>query len=82
MYLLSGFTFACLVLGFFAIDRDEPSTEEDRRVDWIGAALVTSGLVLIGYVLSDTPSTPEGWRALRESSPFSSNGMDTSPHVL
>jgi hypothetical protein len=71
MYLLSAFTFTCLVLGFFVIDRDEPSTEEDRRVDWIGAALVTTGLVLIVFILSDTPSTREGWRALRGSTPFS-----------
>ena len=67
MYLLSGLTFACLVLGIFAIDEDEPSTEEDRRVDWVGAALITSGLVLIVFVLSDTPSTREGWKSFRES---------------
>ena len=65
---MSGFTFACLALGFFVIDEDEPSTEEDRRVDWIGAILVTSGLVLIVFVLSNT-STREGWRSLRECSP-------------
>lgn len=68
LYLLSGLTFACLVLGIFAIDEDEPSTEEDRRVDWIGAALITSGLILIVFVLSATPSTREGWKAPRESS--------------
>jgi len=67
LYLLSGLTFACLVLGIFAIDEDEPSTEEDRRVDWVGAALITSGLVLIVFVLSDTPSTREGWKSFRES---------------
>jgi len=68
--LLSGFTFACLVLGIFVIDEDEPSTEEDRRVDWIGAALITSGLILIVFVLGDAPSTREGWKALRELSVF------------
>ncbi|KAH9977519.1 efflux transporter [Russula compacta] len=63
LYLLSGFTFACLILGFFAIDEDEPSTEEDRRVDWIGATLITSGLMLIVFVLNNTPASREGWRA-------------------
>jgi hypothetical protein len=82
MYLLSAFTFTCLVLGFFVIDRDEPSTEEDRRVDWIGAALVTTGLVLIVFVLSDTPSTREGWRALRGSTPFSHNDTSGFSHVV
>ncbi|KAI0287841.1 efflux transporter [Russula brevipes] len=63
LYLLSGFTFACLVLGFFSIDEDEPSTEEDRRVDWIGAILITSGLIMIVFVLNDVPTTREGWMA-------------------
>lgn len=70
LYLLSGFTFACLVLGFFAIDEDEPSSEEDMRVDWIGAILITCGLILIVFVLSDTPTAREGWRNPRESSVF------------
>jgi hypothetical protein len=59
-----------MVLGFFAIDEDEPSTEEDRRVDWIGATLITCGLILIAFVLSDTPTAQEGWRNPRESSVF------------
>jgi hypothetical protein len=68
--LLSGFTFACLVLGFFVFDKDEPSTEEDRRVDWIGATLITSGLVLTVFFLSDMPTAREGWRNPRGSSVF------------
>jgi len=45
-----------MILGFFVIEKDEPSTEDDKRVDWIGAALVTGGLVLIVFVLSDVPT--------------------------
>jgi hypothetical protein len=70
LYLLSGFTFACLILGFFVIDEDEPSTEEDKRVDWIGATLITGGLILIVFVLSDMPTARDGWRNPRESSIF------------
>ena len=33
-----------------------------RRVDWIGAALVTSGLVLITFVLGQGELAPDGWR--------------------
>jgi hypothetical protein len=51
-----------MILGFFVIEKDEPSTEEDKRVDWIGAALVTAGLVLIVFVLSDTPTAHRGWK--------------------
>jgi hypothetical protein len=54
-----------MVLGFFAIDKDEPSTE-DKRVDWIGAFLVTSGLILIVFVLNDSPTARKGWRNPRE----------------
>ncbi|KAI9433577.1 hypothetical protein H4582DRAFT_2082209 [Lactarius indigo] len=43
-FLLSGVALAFTVLGFFVFE-DEPSTEEDKRVDWIGAFLVTVGLV-------------------------------------
>ena len=55
-----------MILGFFVIEKDEPSKEEDKRVDWIGAALVTAGLVLIVFVLSDTPTARKGWKNPRE----------------
>lgn len=77
---MSGFTFACLILGFFAIDEDEPSTEEDRRVDWIGATLITGGLILIVFVLSDMPTARDGWKNPRETHPSSRSAL-TCPHV-
>ncbi len=55
-----------MILGFFIFEKDEPSTEEDKRVDWIGAALITVGLVLIVFVLSDSPSARKGWKSPRE----------------
>ena len=33
-----------------------------RRVDWLGAFLVTAGLVLIVFVLSDGSIAPNGWK--------------------
>jgi hypothetical protein len=42
-----------MVLGMLSIDSDIPSTETDRRCDWLGALLVTAGFVLIVFVLSD-----------------------------
>ncbi|KAF7420881.1 hypothetical protein PC9H_011399 [Pleurotus ostreatus] len=35
--------------------------EEDRRVDWLGAFLVTAGLVLVVFVLSDGEVAPRQW---------------------
>lgn len=51
-----------MILGFFFFEEDEPSTEVDKRVDWIGAALVTAGLILIVFVLSDAPTARNGWK--------------------
>jgi hypothetical protein len=53
-------------LGFLAIDKDthhlDPSL--DRRVDWIGAALVTIGLVLLMFALGDGETAkPHQWRS-------------------
>ncbi|KAI0060675.1 efflux transporter [Artomyces pyxidatus] len=62
LYLFSGLCVLGVVLGVLCIDADEPSTEEDKRVDWIGAFLVTAGLVLIFFVLSDSPTAPRGWK--------------------
>ena len=36
--------------------------EEDRRVDWIGAVLVTAGLVCIMFVLGQGELAPDGWK--------------------
>jgi len=58
---MAGLNVLCLVGGLFTMDPDEPSTEEDRRVDYFGAFLVTAGLTLIIFVLSDGPIAPRGW---------------------
>ncbi|KAH9031333.1 efflux transporter [Lactarius pseudohatsudake] len=63
MFLFAGVSFAWMMLGLFAFEEDKPSTEEDKRVDWIGAALITAGLVLIVFVLSDLPSARKGWKS-------------------
>jgi len=47
-------------LGFFVFEKEEPSTEEDKRVDWIGATLITAGLVLVVFALSDSPTAHKG----------------------
>ncbi|KAA1469023.1 efflux transporter [Dentipellis sp. KUC8613] len=61
-YLLAALGFLGAILAMVCVDPNEPSTETDRRVDWIGAFLVTTGLVLIVFVLSDAPTAPHGWR--------------------
>ncbi|KIM37309.1 hypothetical protein M413DRAFT_448602 [Hebeloma cylindrosporum] len=60
-YLLSGMTFLCFVVGLIFIDDDVPSEEVDKRIDWLGALLVTSGLILIIFALSQGKNTLQGW---------------------
>ncbi len=69
MFLFAGISFAWMILGFFAFEEDEPSMEEDKRVDWIGAALITVGLILIVFVLSDSQTARKGWKNPREFPP-------------
>jgi hypothetical protein len=57
----------CVLGGILAVDSDVPSTEPDRRVDWIGAFLVTAGVVLILFVLGQGQLAPHGWRTPCES---------------
>ncbi|KAG6837022.1 hypothetical protein H0H93_016229 [Arthromyces matolae] len=61
-FLETGLTALCLIGGLFSFDPDMPSQEQDRRVDWPGALLITAGLVLIIFVLGQGEIAPQGWR--------------------
>ncbi|KAH8104781.1 efflux transporter [Cristinia sonorae] len=61
-WVISGISALCILMAFLYVERDGPSTEVDKRVDWIGAFLVTTGLVLIVFVLSDGEIAPQQWR--------------------
>jgi hypothetical protein len=58
----AGISALIAVGGCLTVDPDRPSEEKDKRVDWIGSLLITSGLVLIIFVLSDGAIAPQGWR--------------------
>lgn len=60
-FLIAGLSLSALLAGIFVIDRDPPSRELDRRIDWLGSLLVTAGLVLIVFVLSDGNIAPGAW---------------------
>lgn len=51
----------CFFGGLISIDKDIPSEELDKRIDWIGAFLVTAGLVLVVFVLSEGELAPQKW---------------------
>ncbi|KAI9056752.1 efflux transporter [Trametes sanguinea] len=61
-WFLTGLSAACCVGAMISIDNDFEHTLVDKRVDWIGAFLVTAGLTLIIFVLSDGSIAPDGWK--------------------
>lgn len=60
-YLCAGLAALAGTSALCVVPSDRPSTENDRRVDWLGAFLVTAGLVLIVFVLADGETAPKQW---------------------
>ncbi|KAI0345781.1 hypothetical protein BDW22DRAFT_1426436 [Trametopsis cervina] len=60
-FLIGGMGFAAFIGGLFSIDKDEPYENIDRRVDWLGAFLITAGLVFLCFALADGPIAPSEW---------------------
>ncbi|KAK1232623.1 hypothetical protein PQX77_004243 [Marasmius sp. AFHP31] len=61
-WFATGLTAASLVLGVIAFDQDPPSTEKDRRTDWVGAFLSTAGFTLVVFVLGQGEvAEPSQW---------------------
>ncbi|KAG2132988.1 major facilitator superfamily domain-containing protein [Suillus clintonianus] len=61
-YVAAAFSAMCCIGALISFDADKKSTEVDKRLDWIGAVLVTSGLVFIVFVLGQGPLAPQGWK--------------------
>ncbi|TRM55696.1 major facilitator superfamily domain-containing protein [Schizophyllum amplum] len=61
-YFLAGLAGLCFLGGLYAIRRDPPSQEKDRRVDWLGSILVTAGLTFILFILAQGEiAQPKQW---------------------
>jgi len=61
-FLSAGLGGATALAAIFVIDADVLDPEQDKRVDWIAAALVTIGLVLLMFVLGEGQAAPQGWK--------------------
>ncbi|KAI0789690.1 efflux transporter [Abortiporus biennis] len=61
-FIVAGLSVLCIAGALVFIDPDHPTTEVDRRVDWLGAFLVTAGLTFIVFILSDGEVAPRQWR--------------------
>ncbi|KAG8732051.1 hypothetical protein FRC11_000928 [Ceratobasidium sp. 423] len=58
-YVSAGIAALSIIAATFAIHKDQPS-HEDRRIDWIGAALSTTALVLLTFSLAQSSSAKDG----------------------
>ncbi|KAF5365655.1 hypothetical protein D9758_003166 [Tetrapyrgos nigripes] len=61
-FLFAALSFLCVLGGYLTIDKDEKSSDRmDKRVDWIGAFLVTAALALVIFTLGQGPIASHGW---------------------
>ncbi|KDN43708.1 hypothetical protein RSAG8_05898, partial [Rhizoctonia solani AG-8 WAC10335] len=61
-YVSAGIAALTIIAAAVGIHKDKPSQEQDRRVDWIGAILSTTALVLLSFSLAQSSSAKDGWR--------------------
>ncbi|KAF8340804.1 MFS general substrate transporter [Amanita rubescens] len=63
-FFLAGLSVASLCIGYISMDNDShiPNEKLDKRVDWMGAALVTAAMVCIMFVLGQGSLAPQKWR--------------------
>lgn len=66
-YILAGVTAIPMILGFFTIPPDSAmrppgQTKQDRKIDWAGGALITTGLSLFTFSLTQSGIAERGWR--------------------
>ncbi|CAE6451293.1 unnamed protein product [Rhizoctonia solani] len=61
-YVSAGIAALTMIAAALGIHKDKPSEEQDRRIDWVGAALSTIALVLLTFSLAQSSSAKDGWR--------------------
>lgn len=60
LWILAALAYTVALASYFILPTDLVTTT-DRRIDWVGAALVTVGLIFIQFAISDATSAPSGW---------------------
>ena len=60
MWTIAALSAALSVIAIIWVPKDNVNVV-DKRVDWIGAALVTVGLIFVMFVVSDGSTAPNGW---------------------
>lgn len=62
-YLLGGIAVIPIAIGILVIPKDKPvdKATQDRRIDWIGGLIVTAGLCLFCFSLTESGIATNGW---------------------
>lgn len=62
-YITAGLGLLIMLGAYFTVPAALPrKSSDDRRVDWLGAFIITAGLVLFTFALADGSGAPDGWR--------------------
>ncbi|KAG8904217.1 hypothetical protein FRB99_002081 [Tulasnella sp. 403] len=61
-FVLAGISTLAAVAVFLTVPRDVRDPGADKRVDWVGAGLITSSLVLLLFCLAQGEVAPNGWK--------------------
>ncbi|WWD15702.1 hypothetical protein CI109_100124 [Kwoniella shandongensis] len=62
-YILGGLALFPLIVGWYVIPAEPPKVHvTNRRVDWIGAAIITSGLALFCFSITQSGLVENGWK--------------------
>jgi len=60
-WLIAGLSALSFAIAVVAIEKDSVEKHDDSSIDWIGAVLITAGLVLLLFVLSQGQIAQKGW---------------------
>ncbi|KAI9840708.1 MAG: hypothetical protein M1838_003942 [Thelocarpon superellum] len=56
-------TLSTAVTAFLTLPNDSvEQRQKGVQMDWVGAALITSGLILVVFAVTDSSGAPDGWR--------------------
>lgn len=61
-FILCGMTALSALAVFYVVPKDVRSEKRDKRVDWVGAALITISLVLLLFVLAQGEVASNQWK--------------------
>jgi len=67
-FLPAGWALVVMVIGVSVIPSEPPKKEtDDRRVDWVGAGIITFGLSLFSFSITQGGLVEGGWKNACES---------------